>query len=81
MAEKLNALALGYTGAILGAACMLVITVLAKIGIYEGLARLMEELHLFFSMSLFGILAGAIEAAVWGFVSLYVLGWLYNKLA
>lgn len=81
MTEKLNALALGYAGAILGAACMVLTAVLAKFGIYENFANMMEELHLFFSMSALGIIAGMIEAAVWGFVALYVLGWLYNKLA
>ncbi len=79
MAEKLNELALGYAGAILGAAGMLLLGILGSLGTYMGGVSAMMQWHLFFSLSVTGIIAGMVEAAVFCFVFLYALGWLYNK--
>lgn len=79
MAEKLNPLALGYTAAILSAVCMLALGVLGNIGIYTGAVQMMQQWHMFFSLSIAGILAGIIEAAVISFVFAYAFGLLYNK--
>ncbi len=81
MREKCDAKALGYSGAIVAALGMLVLGVLANLGIYTGAARMMEQWHLFFSLSVVGIIAGMLEAAVISFVALYLLAWFYNKLS
>ncbi len=79
MAEKLNTLALGYAAAIISATTMLLLGILGNIGIYTGAAQMMQQWHMFFSLSIGGIIAGMIEAAVIGFVFGYVFGWIYNK--
>ena len=81
MAEKLNELALGYAGAIISAACMLLLGIGSSMGFYAGAARQMMQWHMFFSLTPFGILTGMVETAVIGFVALYALAWLYNKFA
>ena len=78
--KTLNALFLGYTGAILSAACMLLLGIFGNLGIYEKGVEQMAEWHLFFSLSFMGIIAGMIEAAISGFIILYVFGFVYNML-
>ena len=81
MAQKLNELALGYAGAIITAATMLLLGVFGNMGIYSGAAMMMQEAHMFFSLSVAGVITGMIESAVMGFIFGYVLAWLYNKFA
>ncbi len=76
---KLNPLALGYAAAIVSAVSMLLLGILGKLGIYAGAAEMMSQWHMFFSLSLCGIIAGMVEAAVMGFVGATVFGWLYNR--
>lgn len=78
--QKLNALALGYAGALLSALGMLILGVLGNLGIYTKAVVHMQDWHAFFSLSIGGIIGGMIEAAVWSFVTLWLFGWLYNKL-
>ncbi len=77
--KKLDALALGYTGATLSALGMLVMGLLGNLGIYTKAVEHMQDWHAFFSLSAGGILAGMLEAAVWSFVILWAFGWTYNK--
>lgn len=79
MAEKLNPLALGYAAAIISAVCMLLLGIGGNIGIYAGAAEQMMEWHMFFSLSVVGIIAGIVEAAIISFVFVYAFGWVYNK--
>ncbi len=82
MAEnQANPLAAGYAGAILAAACMLLLGVLGNLGWYTGAVAIMEQLHIFFSLSVTGVIAGMIEAAVLTFVSLYAFVRLYNRFS
>jgi len=76
---KLNPVALGYTGAILSTICMLLLSILGRFGLYLSGVEQMQKWHLFFSLSIGGIIAGIIEAAAVGFIVLYAFGWLYNK--
>ena len=76
--KTFDALVLGYTGATIGAACMLILGILGNLGLYAGAVAQMAEWHVFFSLSVGGIIGGMIEAAVWSFVILWVFGWLYN---
>ncbi len=79
--QKLNELALGYAGAAVSAACMVLLGIFWNVGWYVGAAEAMAKWHLYFSSSVGGIIGGAVEAAVWVFVGLYALAWCYNKWA
>ena len=78
---KLNSLAIGYTAAIVAAAMMLLLGILGNIGVYTDAVELMQQWHVFFSLSIVGIIAGIIEGAVGTFVFVYLFGVIYNKLA
>lgn len=79
MAEKLNQSALGYAAAILSAAGMLLLGIGGNIGVYAKAAEQMMRWHMFFSLSITGIITGMIEAAIISFVFVYAFGWVYNK--
>lgn len=76
--KTLNPLALGYAGAIISAIGMLLLGILGNLGIYTGAAQMMEEWHMFFSLSIGGIIGGMVEAAIISFIALYVFALLYN---
>lgn len=78
---ELNPLALGYAGAIVSAAAMLLLGVFGNLGIYASAAQQMMKWHMFFSLSIGGIITGMIESAIIGFVVLYAFGWVYDKFA
>lgn len=79
MAEKLNPLALGCAAAIIYALGMLILGILGNIGIYTGAVEMMQQWHMFFSLSIGGIIAGMIEAGIISFVFAYALALVYNK--
>jgi len=80
MAEaKLNPLALGYALAIISAVIMLLMGILGNLGIYTKGVEAMQQWHMFFSLSIGGIIAGMIEAAISSFILGYIFAWLYNK--
>ena len=78
---KLNSLALGYAAAILAAIIMLLLGILGNIGVYTGAVDMMQQWHVFFSLSIGGIIAGMVEGAVVTFVFAYLFGFIYNKFA
>ena len=77
----LNVPALASAGAIVATALMLLLGILANVGLYEGAAAMMMEWHMFFSLTLGGIIAGMVEAAIIAFVVLYVFSWVYNAIS
>ena len=81
MAQKLNELALGYSLAIISALGMLLMGIAGNLGWYSGAVESMMRWHIFFNLSIGGIIAGMIEAAVWSFVIGYAIIWIYNKFA
>lgn len=80
MNDKLNALAFGAAAAIVAALSMLILGLLGNLGMYTGAVSMMEQWHMFFSLTAFGIFTGMIEAAVISFVFLAIFAVLYNKL-
>lgn len=80
MNNKLKPLTLGYASGIVSAIAMVLLGIAGNIGIYTGAVEMMQQWHMFFSLSLFGIFFGIIEAAIIGFVFAYIFGLLYNKL-
>lgn len=79
--NTLNALAFGYAGAVLSAACMLLLSLTYSVGLYGSAVEMMQAWHMFYSPTLVGTITGMIEAAVVGFIFLYVLAVLYNYFA
>ncbi|PIN98810.1 MAG: hypothetical protein COT90_02750 [Candidatus Diapherotrites archaeon CG10_big_fil_rev_8_21_14_0_10_31_34] len=60
---------------------MLLLGVFGNFGVYSGMAGMMEEGHMFFSLTPVGIIFGIIEAGVMGFIAGYVIALVYNKFA
>jgi heme/copper-type cytochrome/quinol oxidase subunit 2 len=60
---------------------MLLLGILGNMGIYTGAVEMLQQWHIFFSLSIGGIIAGIVEAAIIGFIFGYAFGWLYNKFA
>ena len=81
MAEKLNPLAFGYAGAIISVVGMGLLGILGNVGVLTNIVEMMMKWHVFFSLSVIGIVAGMIEAAVFNFIVLYAFARLYNKFA
>ena len=79
MNGKLNVFALAASAAIVSALSMLLMGIFGNIGIYTGAVKMMSQWHMFFSLTLLGILAGMVEAALISFVFIYLFGWIYNK--
>ena len=77
---KLNTAAFGYTGAIISAVVMLLLGVLGNLGFYMPAVKQMQEWHMFFSLTVLGVIGGIAEAAVIGFIFFYAFGLVYNSL-
>ncbi|MDA1337582.1 MAG: hypothetical protein O3C23_02355 [bacterium] len=80
MGTQLHLLALSIAGAIVAAALMLLLGILGNMGLYLGAVETMQEWHMFFDLSIGGIIAGMIEGAIITFVVIYAFVWLYEKL-
>ena len=59
---------------------MLLLGIIGNMGIYTGAVDMMMERHLFFTLSIDGIITGMLEAAVITFMFCYAFVWLYNVL-
>ena len=79
MVNKLDTKALGYTAAIFSAGGMLLLGVLGNVGMYTEAVAMMQQWHIFFSLSIVGIILGMVEGAVSSFIAAYTFGWLYNR--
>jgi len=79
MANELNEKALGYAAATVSAGIMLLLGILGNLGLYMNGVQAMQKWHVFFSLSIGGIIAGMIEGAIIGFILLYALAKAYNK--
>ena len=78
---KSKPLALAGAAAIVAAIVMLLLGILGNIGVYTGAVEMMQQWHVFFSLSIGGIIAGIFEGAVVTFIFVYLFGVIYNKLA
>ena len=81
MVQKLNKLALGYATAIISAGALLLLGIFGNLGIYTGASQLMMQGHMFFSLSIAGIITGMIEVAIWGFIGGWLIAYVYNRFA
>ena len=80
MVQELRPLSLGYAAAIVSAIGMLILAIFGTLGIYTDAVEMMEQWHMFFSLTPAGIIAGMIEAAIISFVILYLFAVFYNRL-
>lgn len=76
--KTLHAMYLGYAGAIVSAIIMLILGILGNLGIYTGAVAMMQEWHLFFSLSVMGTIGGMVESAIISFIILYLFAVVYN---
>ncbi|MBP2030811.1 ABC-type antimicrobial peptide transport system permease subunit [Methanohalophilus levihalophilus] len=81
MTQQLKSLAFSLAAAIVAAIVMLLLGILGNFGIYTGAFEMMQQWHMFFSLTPTGIIAGMIEAAIISFIFAYLFGVLYNKFA
>ncbi len=79
--QKLNANAVGYSLAILSGLSMLIFGIFGNLGWYMGAVDAMTQWHMFFSLSVGGIIAGIIEASIWGFIAGWLATYFYNMFA
>ena len=79
--QKLNAVAVGYSLAILSGLGMLLFGIFGNLGWYMGAVDAMTQWHVFFDLSLLGIIMGIIEASIWGFVAGWLAVYFYNMFA
>ena len=77
---KLNAYALAYTLAIISGVWMLILSLAGKAGYWLEAVEMMQNMHLFYSLSISGIIIGIAETALCGLIFGFVFGWIYNKL-
>ena len=75
-----HAFLVSSAAAIVAAGIMLVLGIFGNLGLYIGAVQMMQQWHMFFDLSIGGIIAGMIEAAVITFVIVYVFVWLEQKL-
>jgi len=78
---KLEPLPFGYAGALVSAGVMLLLGIFGNVNFYTGMVDMMQQGHMFFSLSLVGIILGMIEAAVVSFVLCYAFAWVYNRFS
>lgn len=79
--QHLNPNALGISLAIISGISMLILSLL---GLSEKALKAVEIMkwnHIWYDLTVFGIIAGIIEAAVFSYVIGYALAWLYNRFA
>ncbi|MFQ5493316.1 MAG: hypothetical protein ACE5DX_04115 [Candidatus Dojkabacteria bacterium] len=81
MKQGLNPIALGIAGGGTSALGMLGLGILGNLNIYSGAVEMMKQWHLFFDLSLVGIVTGMVEAGVLGFVFMYVFALFYNRFS
>tara|TARA_Y100000310_G_C20621482_1_gene783556 strand:+ start:1096 stop:1341 length:246 start_codon:yes stop_codon:yes gene_type:complete len=81
MKWKFDCLALGYSVSLFSALVMLLMGIFGNLGLYLNGVEAMAQWHVFFSLSIVGILSGILEGAIIGFVIGYSIGLFYNKFS
>ena len=79
--QKLNPMALGYAGGIVGIACALIALLFGYGGYNRGAAGMMVQWHMYSGPTLYWGITSVLISFIGGFALLYAIGWLYNKFA
>ncbi len=75
---EIDSLAFGIASGLIYAIAILVMAVCAKLGAYKKAAQMLQEFHMFFSLTTRGIILGMLEGGVMGFVCGFIFAFLYN---
>ena len=79
---KLDAKALGLSMGIFCAASMTLLTILSlATGLGRGYLASVMSIYPGYTISLAGIVVGAIYSVIYGFITGYAVAYIYNKLA
>lgn len=76
--NKLNTNSIAVAAGIWSVLFMLVMWLLANMGLYVSAAEQMSKLHMFFNLTLVGLISGMIEAGVVSFLLVYSFAFVYN---
>lgn len=79
--KTLNSHALGLSAALLAGLCMLGLSLLGLAGAYTGAVEIMQQWHMWYSLTPLGIVLGIVEAGVVSYIVGWLFGFLYNKFA
>lgn len=79
MKQELNPKALAISLALVSVLIMLLLGIFGNIGIDTGTVEMMQQGHMFFDISILGIITGMIEAAIISFIFGWLIGYVYNK--
>ncbi|MDP2925508.1 MAG: hypothetical protein Q8N99_03995 [Nanoarchaeota archaeon] len=79
MKQELNPKALAISLALVSALIMLLLGIAGNIRIYTGAVEMMKQWHMFFDISIIGIVTGMIEAAIISFIFGWLIAYVYNK--
>ena len=77
---KLNAEKLSLAAAIVSSVCMLLLSILNGVGLYQSAVSQMEAWHMFYTPTFLVTFIGMIEAFVITYICVYAVTWLYNYL-
>jgi len=75
---EIDSIAFGAASGIIYAVIVLIFAVCAKLGVYKKAAQMLQEFHMFFSLTTRGIILGMVEGGVMGFVLGLLFAILYN---
>jgi hypothetical protein len=79
--DRCNTNALGIA---IGAVCalgMLVLSVVGLAGYGQEAVSAMQAWHIWYDLSVVGIIAGIIEAGIVGYIGGFLIAWFYNLVA
>ena len=78
---ELDSLALGYSAAILGGLIMIVLSIVGLLGLGGEAVQIMQAYHIWYSLSIGGIVLGVIEGAIGSFAAGYLIAYFYNRFS
>jgi hypothetical protein len=81
MSNKCDSNALGIAIAALSVLGMLLLSILGLAGYALEAVKMMQAHHIFFDLTLVGVIAGLVEAGIAGYVIGYLIALFYNKAA
>ena len=79
--QRIDERGLAYAMAAIFGGLMILITIFSYLGLYLGAVASMIRWHMFYTLDLLGIIAGTVEAAIWGLFAGYAIAWIYNKFS
>ncbi len=81
MKYELNPKSLAISLSLVSALIMLLLGILGNLGVYTSAVDMMKQWHMFFDISILGIITGMIEAAIISFIFGWLIAYFYNKFA